>query len=140
MCCLACADWCFGWARSLFDELGATAVAVRIADEKSLKAVTMRHLAAELGVEAMSLYHHIPGKEALFDAMVEAVCDEIVNATARHEGIPPWKERIRERCLTALLVILRHPWAPGLFGTQGKAPFGVMRQFDALLNGIERER
>jgi AcrR family transcriptional regulator len=123
-------------SRNALTRGGVAAVAVRIADEKGLKAVTMRHLAAELGVEAMSLYHHIPGKEALFDAMVEAVCDEIVNATAQHEGIPSWKERIRERCLTARLVMLRHPWAPGLFGTQGKAPFGVMRQFDAVLGDL----
>ena len=33
----------------------------------------MRRLAAELGVEAMSLYHHVPGKEALLDGLVEAV-------------------------------------------------------------------
>ena len=40
------------------------AAAVALADAEGLPALTMRRLAADLGVEAMSLYHHLPGKEA----------------------------------------------------------------------------
>ena len=43
-----------------------------LADAEGLAAVTMRRLAADLGVEAMSLYHHLPGKEALLDGLVDA--------------------------------------------------------------------
>ncbi|MGB4272039.1 MAG: TetR family transcriptional regulator, partial [Propionicimonas sp.] len=41
------------------------AAAMALADVAGLSALTMRRLAADLGVEAMSLYHHVPGKELL---------------------------------------------------------------------------
>jgi TetR/AcrR family tetracycline transcriptional repressor len=44
---------------------------LRIVDEEGLAALTMRRLADAVGVEPMSLYHHVPGKEALLDATVE---------------------------------------------------------------------
>jgi AcrR family transcriptional regulator len=47
--------------------------AVRFTDREGLEALTMRRLGSELGVEAMSLYNHIPNKSALLDGMVE-VC------------------------------------------------------------------
>src|SRR5918997_66620 len=66
--------------------------AVRFVDREGLEALTMRKLGAELGVEAMSLYNHIPNKSALLDGMVEILLGEL--------EIPPrnqdWEERIRE--------------------------------------------
>src|SRR5918999_235089 len=66
--------------------------AVRFADREGLEALTMRKLGAELGVEAMSLYNHVPNKSALLDGMVEILLGEL--------EIPPenrgWEERIRE--------------------------------------------
>jgi TetR/AcrR family transcriptional regulator, tetracycline repressor protein len=66
--------------------------AVRFVDREGLEALTMRRLGAELGVEAMSLYNHVPNKSALFDGMVEVLLGEL--------EIPPenrgWEERIRE--------------------------------------------
>ncbi|MFL6057619.1 MAG: TetR family transcriptional regulator, partial [Rubrobacteraceae bacterium] len=47
--------------------------AVRFADREGLEALTMRKLGAELGVEAMSLYNHVPNKGALLDGMVEVL-------------------------------------------------------------------
>jgi DNA-binding transcriptional regulator YhcF (GntR family) len=47
--------------------------AVGIADAEGLEAVSMRRLAAQLGVGAMSLYRYVPGKEALVHLMAEAV-------------------------------------------------------------------
>ena len=48
------------------------AAAVTMADRDGLPAVTMRALAAKLGVEAMSLYHHLPGKDGLLDGLVDS--------------------------------------------------------------------
>ena len=66
--------------------------AVGLADREGLGALTMRRLGAELGVEAMSLYNHVPNKGALLDGMVEVLLGEV--------EIPPrgkdWDERIRE--------------------------------------------
>jgi TetR/AcrR family transcriptional regulator, tetracycline repressor protein len=66
--------------------------AVRFADREGLEALSMRKLGSELGVEAMSLYNHVPNKGALFDGMVEVLLGEL--------EVPPedesWERRIRE--------------------------------------------
>ena len=51
--------------------------ALVLADEIGLEALSMRRLGAELGVEAMSLYNHVPSKAALLDGMVEVILDEM---------------------------------------------------------------
>jgi AcrR family transcriptional regulator len=52
-------------------------VALVIADDDGLEAVTMRRLARELGVEAASLYHHVNGKSQILDGLVDLVAAEI---------------------------------------------------------------
>lgn len=44
--------------------------ALAIVDEQGLEALTMRRLADAVGVEAASLYHHVPNKEALLDGVL----------------------------------------------------------------------
>jgi len=65
--------------------------AVRFVDREGLEALSMRRLGAELGVEAMSLYNHVPNKSALLDGMIEVLLGEL--------EVPPengdWEERIR---------------------------------------------
>ena len=51
--------------------------AVDLADREGIDAVSMRRLGQELGIEAMSLYTHIRGKEDLLDGMVDTVVAEI---------------------------------------------------------------
>jgi len=45
--------------------------ALRMIDADGVDGLSMRKLAHELGVEAMSLYHHVPNKQALLDGVVE---------------------------------------------------------------------
>ena len=45
--------------------------AVALADEHGSDAVSMRRLAQELGVDPMSLYHHVANKDALLDGMAD---------------------------------------------------------------------
>jgi AcrR family transcriptional regulator len=47
------------------------AAALAIADADGLAAVSMRRVAAELGVTPMALYHHVAGKERLIDLMAD---------------------------------------------------------------------
>ncbi len=51
--------------------------ALAIVDEEGLDALTMRHLAERLGLEAMSLYHHVPSKDALLDLTVDRMRSEM---------------------------------------------------------------
>jgi len=50
---------------------------LRIADAEGLEALTMRRLASEVGVEAASLYHHLPNKDALLDGVLVRMRSEI---------------------------------------------------------------
>ena len=50
---------------------------LRLVDEEGLSALTMRRLASELGVEAASLYHHLPNKDALLDGVLVRMRAEI---------------------------------------------------------------
>jgi AcrR family transcriptional regulator len=50
-----------------------TDAALAIVDEQGLEGLSMRKLGARLGVEAMTLYHHVPNKDALLDRLVERV-------------------------------------------------------------------
>ncbi len=52
----------------------------------------MRKLGGELGVEAMSLYNHVPNKGALLDGMVEVLLGEL-EVPPEDEG---WERRVRE--------------------------------------------
>jgi AcrR family transcriptional regulator len=53
------------------------AAALVLVDRDGLDGLSMRRLAAEVGVEAMSLYHHVRDKADVLDALVGAVLDEI---------------------------------------------------------------
>lgn len=107
--------------------------AVALADREGIGGLTMRGLAAELGVEAMSLYHHVANKEALLDGLADAVAAEMQDAVAALEATGGWKHNLRQRILTAREVMLRHPWAPGVF--ESRTSFGphIVRYTDALV-------
>ncbi|MGZ6673728.1 MAG: TetR/AcrR family transcriptional regulator, partial [Solirubrobacteraceae bacterium] len=51
--------------------------AIALADERGAQELTMRKLAKELGVEAMSLYNHVANKDDLLDGMIDIVFGEI---------------------------------------------------------------
>lgn len=115
--------------------------AVAIADERGLAALTMRSLAESLGVEAMSLYHHVSNKEAVMDGLVEVVMAEIETAVAAVEAPEPeadWKTAMRRRVLAAREVLLRHPWAPSVFETRTGTSLAVARYFDGVLALMRR--
>src|ERR687898_3318600 len=64
--------------------------AVRFVDREGLEALSMRKLGSELGVEAMSLYNHVPNKSALLDGMVEVLLGEL-EVPPEDEG---WERRV----------------------------------------------
>ncbi|WP_328468046.1 TetR/AcrR family transcriptional regulator C-terminal domain-containing protein [Actinoplanes sp. NBC_00393] len=107
--------------------------AVAIADTEGLKALTMRRLAADLDVEAMSLYYHLPAKEALLDGVVETVLTEICAVVATLDPVEDWRAALRERFLTARQVMLGHPWAPALLTSRNSIPPVVYAYYDGIL-------
>jgi AcrR family transcriptional regulator len=103
--------------------------AVRVADRGGLAEVTMRNVGKELGVEAMSLYHHLAGKDALLDGLVNWVFERIelppVDA--------PWRPAMRARAAAARGVLAAHPWALGLIESRRVPGPALLRHHDRVL-------
>jgi len=111
------------------------AAAVAIADADGLGAVTMRRVAADLHCEAMSLYHHVPSKDALLAALADEVLRQVAQATAAVTA-SSWDDAVRRRCLAARDVMLRHPWAPGLVAAQTTSPPSVWPVYEQLVGTL----
>src|SRR4051812_31600067 len=85
-----------------------------IADEDGIDALTMRRLADDLGVEAMSIYYHLPNKDAILDGLIELAFAEIETEVDSTGRIGSWQQTLRARVLGARRVMLRHPWVPAV--------------------------
>jgi len=93
--------------------------ALRVMDAEGLEAVTMRRIAREVGVEAMSLYHHVRDKEDL----LQAVCDRIMASFdfPHHGG--DWAERCKAGARSWRGLLQSHPDVMRLFAeTHGPSP------------------
>lgn len=79
--------------------------ALRVVDVEGLDALSMRRLGAELGVDPMSIYHHVPGKDALVRALVELVFGAM--------SVPPtggdWREDVQRWAEAYRAVAVAHP-------------------------------
>lgn len=109
-----------------------TAVALAVRD--GIEGLTMRRLADELGVGAMSLYHHVPSKEELIDGMVDLVFAEIELPTTDVD----WKTALRRRAISTREALRRHRWAVGLMESRRRPGPASFRLHDAVL-GCLRE-
>ena len=103
--------------------------AVALADQGGFESLTMRKLAKELGVEAMSLYNHVANKDDLLDGMVDLVFAEIELPSSDGD----WKATMRARAVSTRDALNRHRWAIGLMegrSSHGPANLGL---HDAVL-------
>jgi len=105
------------------DEILAKALA--IADAEGLDVLSMRRLARQLGIEAMSLYHHVANKGAILDGLVEVVMREMVIP----EPLPTqWRALVTEMFVAFRAALERHPNVLPLLvtrplNTQGSASY-----------------
>ena len=98
-------------------------------DKEGVESLSMRKLAQELGVEAMSLYRHVRNKGDIVDGMVDLVFGEI--------GLPDvsvdWKTAMRLRAISAREVLARHRWAIGLMESRSTPGPATLQHHDAVL-------
>lgn len=80
--------------------------ALALADREGLKALSMRRIGQELGVEAMSLYQHVVSKDDLLDGLVEQVFTQAAPPMARAAS---WREGLSEYAHVLLRTLLAHP-------------------------------
>jgi AcrR family transcriptional regulator len=109
--------------------------AIRVADRGGAGAISMRHVAQELGVEAMSLYHHVPNKEAILDGVVDAVFAAIELPPADRDD---WRDAIRARARSARAVLSQHRWALGLLDSRPTPGPATLRHHDAVLGVLSK--
>jgi AcrR family transcriptional regulator len=115
------------------------AAAVDLADSAGIDALTVRRLAESLGVEAMSLYYHVPNKEAILDGIVELVFTEIEREVGGFEVAETdalWQAALRARILGARRVMLRHPWAPALLDSRSGLAPTTARYVDSIVGTL----
>ncbi|MET9889792.1 TetR/AcrR family transcriptional regulator [Streptomyces sp. NPDC006465] len=138
--------------RPAFRRADIAAAAVRIADAEGLDAVSMRHVAAELGCGTMSLYNYVPRKEDLYELMVDGISGE-------HDIREPsgdWRADMLRIAHQTRALMHRHPWLPRLmspvYGFSPNAlrylehclacldplevPYGTKMELIAMLNGV----
>ncbi len=106
------------------------ATAVRLVDELGLPALTMRRLGVELGVEAMSLYHHVDGKPALLAGVADAVMAEL----ELPDPALPWDERLHALAGGFRALAHRHPHVFPLLVTRSGPAAGAA--VDAILDAL----
>ncbi len=108
--------------------------AIQLADQAGLDSLSMRKLAQQLGVEAMSLYRHVRHKGDLVDGMIDLVFAEI--------GLPSnevdWKTAMRQRAISARDTLARHPWAIGLMESRSTPGAATLQHHDAVLGCLRQ--
>ena len=88
--------------------------ALALIDERGLDQLTMRRLGAELGVEAMSLYKHVEGKEAILDGVRELLLSEFAAALPADDADGDWQAHLGRFAHAYRALGRAHPEAFGL--------------------------
>jgi len=105
--------------------------AMKLVDENGLDALSMRKLAAELGVGTMSLYYHVPDKSALYDLILDAGLSDV--DLAEDDPAEPAEVRVRRIAYAIRAALLRHPHAAVLAMSRSLRTPTQLRPVEKLL-------
>jgi AcrR family transcriptional regulator len=112
-------------------EIGA--VALQMADESGLEALSMRLLAQRMGVSTMALYRYVPGKPELLDLLLELahaeLPDDLVDAD--------WPLRLRQVATDTWSLYLRHPWMLEISTYRASLGPHSLRKYERELRAVE---
>lgn len=108
--------------------------ALRMVDAEGVEALTMRRLAADLGVAPMSIYSHVPNKDDLLIGMVNLATAEI---TLPDPGTPPW-EALRALTREFRRVTKLHPNLVPLIMTRPPTGANGLRTLESALDALRR--
>ncbi|WP_425309370.1 TetR/AcrR family transcriptional regulator [Ammonicoccus fulvus] len=111
------------------------AAAIGLADTEGVDAVSMRRVGQALGVEAMSLYHHVRNKDALLNGMIDLLIGQLNETLGPGEvrAGSTWRETLRTRILTARTHMLAHPWVPGLLASRTTVSPAMIQYYEQVL-------
>lgn len=80
--------------------------ALELVDAHGMEALSMRRLAAELGVDPMAIYHHVPGKEAIVEGIVQLAFAELRVESGEDDD---WREQVRAFARGYRDLVRNHP-------------------------------
>jgi len=103
--------------------------ALSVADSGGLGSLTIRSLAAELGVKPMSVYYHVASKDEILAALVDIVFSEISLPVPGRD----WRSELQKRAHSAREVLARHRWAIGLLESRTNPGPANLRHHDTVL-------
>lgn len=110
------------------------AKAIQIADRDGLGGLSMRKLADELGITAMSLYGYVPGKTELLDVMADRAYGEI---TGGGDPAAPWQTRLTELAQQHFALLASHPWLLQVSASRPLLGPHVTALYDAELAAVD---
>ena len=120
--------------------------AVRFIDESGLPGLSMRRLGAVLGVEAMSLYRYVPGRENLLDAVVDSIIEEMrQDEDVLDAPTDGWQDFLQRLAHGVRRVALAHPKAFPLVASRPpeapwlRPPLRSLTWVEAFLDGLSSE-
>jgi len=108
--------------------------AAAVADREGLHGVSMRRVGSELGVEAMSLYHHVASKDALLDALGDWLMEQVERPPAESD----WRSGLRVRCHSLRAVMRAHPWGPAIVESRRAPGAALLGHLESVLDCLHR--
>jgi AcrR family transcriptional regulator len=108
-------------------------VAIQLADVEGLEAVTMRRVAQQLKVTAMSIYTYVPGKAELLDLMLDAVYGQMTRTDRTGE---PWRVRLAAVAHDNRALFERHPWVTTVSTSRPPLGPGLMAKYEHELRSF----
>jgi AcrR family transcriptional regulator/DNA-binding transcriptional regulator YhcF (GntR family) len=111
------------------------AAAIAVADAEGLDGLSMRRVAAEIGVATMSLYRHVADKDDLLLQMMDAAFVEWQFPASPPDG---WRDRLEFAARTLWEMFRRHPWlAPALSVTRPQPIAGGVAGMEWVLAALD---
>ncbi|ASR35225.1 hypothetical protein BAY61_09745 [Prauserella marina] len=110
--------------------------ALELIDKHGIDKMSMRKLGAELGVDAMAIYYHLPDKAAVFDGVVEAVYEKGDIGSVPDTG--SWREQLTGMMRRLRAVLREHPNTVPIVGTRPVHTPRMLAASDAALARLHR--
>ncbi|PPK97448.1 AcrR family transcriptional regulator [Kineococcus xinjiangensis] len=119
--------------------------AVEFVDKHGLAELSMRRLGAYLGVDPMALYRHVAGRDALLDAVVEVVVEDVLDTMRRETAdSSSWQDYLHRLAFAVRGAALEHPQVFPLVATRPPAapwlrpPLRSVRWVELFLSTLRR--
>lgn len=116
-------------ATNRLNRAGIVSSAIELADRDGLAGLSMRRLAQELGVDAMSIYYHLRDKDTLLAAMTDAV----VAAIEYEDSTGPWTVRMKNLIMAARATMMHHPWAAQVLESRDTPTPAILAHIERVL-------